>query len=109
QGAPEQAELDLVGRASVLRVELEPGALEVLHRVHLAVGEGLLQLAADRVAEHLDAAVLLPEAQEGARDAVAGLREEAGAGLAREGRRAREGLPGGVLGAEAAALHLEGR
>ena len=55
----ERAEQDVVGRG-VFRVELEAGALEILHGVGLAVGLPALELVADRVAVDEEAAVLLP-------------------------------------------------
>ena len=47
---PELAEEDVVG-GLVLRVVLEAGSLEVLHRVGLAVFQRLDEFLADRVAE----------------------------------------------------------
>src|SRR6476660_9024207 len=47
----EQAEQDLVLGAGVLRVQLQAGALEVLHQPAVLVAEGL----ADRVAEGVQA------------------------------------------------------
>ena len=59
--AAQQAEQHFGFGARVLGVVLEAGALEPLHDIGLAVGGALLKsLAADRVAEQRQAAVLRP-------------------------------------------------
>ena len=63
----EQAQQHIVGRR-VLGVQLEALALEVLHRAAL-----FGQLIGERVAEHRQAAVLLPVLRKAPADAMAGL------------------------------------
>ena len=79
QGLPaEQAELDLVGRAGVLRVVLEAGALEVLDGVGPAVGGvDLAELLGQRQAEEGQPAVGLPVGAEAAAERMLRLGEVA--------------------------------
>src|SRR5207249_1452300 len=73
---PQQAHEHLVGGVGELGVQLEAVALEILHRVGLAVGQAwLLELLGDGVAEDGQAAVLLPEPEERPSECVPHLRE----------------------------------
>src|SRR2546426_10438202 len=82
----------------------DSSALEILYGIDLAVGQQLLHLVADRVAQHVEVAVLVPELEEPAADAVLGLGEIANVGLADEEDLFRESDGFGELCAQPASL-----
>src|SRR6185312_12611253 len=73
----EAAKLDVPASGPLTRVPLESCALEVLHRIRLAVVRVLLfELLADREAKDGQVAELLPVGPEAAREVVTGRGEE---------------------------------
>src|SRR5437868_6399210 len=84
---PEAGELYLAAGADVVGVQLEAGALEVLHLQALAVLALRAHARADRIAEQPEARMVGPIAQERLTHRVPGLWEEDTEGRCGGGRR----------------------
>ncbi len=107
----EQTEQNLVLGLSLLRVELEALALEILHVIALAIGADLGELLTQRVAKLGQATIALPVGQERpgvVAQAVLGLREvEVGGGVALVGRHIK-GATFRLVGTKQAEQHFVG-